>query len=173
MFPWRAPSRPSAPRASYTARMKTAAVRHVLRVMSILCVAGVAASPLMLAGCKRAPEAEANKIRQDRYTVRGEITQLPTPGAPLVEFSVRHEAMPHFRGQGGELGMDTMNMPFPLKEGVSLEGFAVGDKVELAFEVDFDAATDALLGYRATGLTKLPAETVLDFTPLPKPAPAE
>lgn len=153
--------------------MKTAAVRHVLRVMSILCVAGVAASPLMLAGCKRAPEAEANKIKQDRYTVRGEIMQMPSAQSPLTEFSVRHEAMPHFRGQGGEMGMDTMTMPFPLKEGVSLDGFAVGDKVELAFEVDFDAATDALLGYRATGLTKLPADTVLDFTPLPKPAPAE
>lgn len=94
--------------------------------------------------------------------------QLPDPQNPALEFQVRHEAMPHFRGQDGELGMDTMTMAFPLTSGLKLDGLAVGDAIELRFEVDFDASTRQMKDYRATGFTKLDAGTKLDFTRLRK-----
>lgn len=74
--------------------------------------------------------------------------------------------MPNFVGQNGELGMDTMTMDFPLAAAITLDGLAVGDIIELAFEVDVNASTGQLEGYRATGFTKLPAETELNFAPL-------
>lgn len=112
-----------------------------------------------------APAAE-RAIRTDRYVVRGVVAALPSAERPGSELQVRHEAMPHFVGQGGQLGMDTMTMPFPLGPGVSLVGIAVGDKVEVSFEVDVDPATQNLIGYRATAIARLPAETELDFSPL-------
>lgn len=109
------------------------------------------------------PTANAN-LRKDRYTVRGQVAMLPTPGNPASEFQVRHEAIPHFVGQDGELGMDTMTMPFPLADGLVLPSVKVGDKVELTFEVDYDTALKQLTGYRAVGATILPPETELDFS---------
>lgn len=136
----------------------------------LLALGGV--SMLALPACKRdespAPAAPAPTVRQDRYSVRGVIAQLPDPANPAAELQIRHEAIPHFRGQSGELGMDTMTMPFPLAKGLALDGLKIGDKVTVSFEVDFDAAADKLLAYRATALEPLPAETELDFSPLKK-----
>jgi hypothetical protein len=67
--------------------------------------------------------------------------------------------------------MNTMTMPFPVAAELSLEGIAIGDKVELTFEVRFDTEKDSPVSYEATEVVKLPAETELDFSPLPKPAP--
>lgn len=105
-------------------------------------------------------------MRKDLYEVRGVVMQLPSSEAPLAEFQVRHEAMPNFRGQDGALGMDTMTMPFPPAKDLKLDGLAVGDKIMLSFEVNYDVATGNMIDYQATGFTKLPAETELDFTPL-------
>lgn len=116
---------------------------------------------------ERPPErAAASSIRTDRYVIRGVVAALPSADRPGSELQVRHEAMPHFVGQGGQLGMDTMTMPFPLDPRVSLAGIAVGDKVEVSFEVDVDPSTQNLMGYRATAIARLPAETELDFSPL-------
>lgn len=122
-------------------------------------------------GCKRAEtgDQKTKQVRQDRYTVQGIVAELPIEGSPTTEFKVRHVAMPHFVGQDGKLGMDTMTMGFPVKQGLTLEGLKVGDKIELAFEVDFDTVTGQLLDYRATGFSVLPPETQLDFTPLAAP----
>lgn len=133
-----------------------------LAVVTVLLGAG--------AGCKeRGAPSGKSPVRLDVYVVRGQIVQLPDPGDARREFQVRHEPIPHFRGQGGELGMDTMTMPFPLGPGLALDGLSPGDVVELKFEVEFDPAADRLLGYRATSVTKLPAETPLDFTPMARP----
>ncbi|MDX2115667.1 MAG: copper-binding protein [Planctomycetota bacterium] len=105
-------------------------------------------------------------MRKDVYVVRAVVVSLPDAANPASEFQARHEAIPNFVGQDGELGMDTMVMPFPLADGLDLSAFQTGDKVELTFEVDFDAAAQRLLGYRATAVKPLPAETELDFTPL-------
>jgi hypothetical protein len=98
--------------------------------------------------------------------VRGQVVQVPVAGAPTSEFQVRHEPIPHFVGQGGALGMDTMIMPFPLADGLSLDGIDEGTKVELTFEVDFNTADQSLVGYRAVAVSVLPADTALDFTPM-------
>jgi Cu/Ag efflux protein CusF len=97
----------------------------------------------------------------DVYTVRGEITQLPAPDREGSELMVRHEPMPEFKNAKGEVvGMGAMTMPFPLAEGVSLEGLSVGDEVSLTFEVQFEPSTS----FQTTQITKLPADTELDFS---------
>jgi Cu/Ag efflux protein CusF len=134
-----------------------------------------------LAGCSEREEPEAQSapaapdasetIRVDQYVVRGEVVRLPDPSNPAAEFMVRHEAIPHYRSSGSKQGMNTMTMPFPVAAELSLEGIAIGDKVELTFEVRFDTEKDSPVSYEATEVVKLPAETELDFSPLPKPAP--
>ncbi len=110
------------------------------------------------------------------YTVRGEVVSLPDA---VQDLQIRHEAIPEFQNPGGSMGMNTMTMPFwPPQgiakddpriaariEGFSLEGIAVDQKVEFAFDVLFDAE-HKLVGYYATSIHPLPAETVLDFSPL-------
>jgi hypothetical protein len=139
-----------------------------LRFVLIGAVAAGAVAPLgALSGCAKRQPAVASTIEKHTYTVRAQIVTLPEPGSPTGELQVRHEAMPHFRAGGGELGMNTMIMPFPLAEGLSLSGLSVGQKIDLTFEVDFDTAKDALAGYRATKIEPLPDSTELDWTPLP------
>ena len=114
------------------------------------------------------------------YTVRGEIISLPDAAQDL---QVRHEAIPEFKNPDGSLGMNTMIMPFWPPQGIpkddpriagriaglSLDGLAPSEKVELTFDVLWDA-DNSLVGYYATSVTPLPAGTVLDFSPL-EPAP--
>ena len=94
------------------------------------------------------------------YTVRGQITQLPDPERPGSQLMVHHEMIPDFENAEGEVvGMNAMIMPFPLAEGLSLEGFEPGDKVEMTFEMRFKPKTF----YEVTELSALPAETELDL----------
>lgn len=97
----------------------------------------------------------------DRYEgVRGRISALPVEGSPTEQdFRIHHEAMPTFKGMTGKLGMNSMTMKFPLGDGVSLEGFEIGDPIEFDLEVSWDASPP----YWVTNLRKLPADTVLDF----------
>lgn len=100
--------------------------------------------------------------------IRGEIVTLPDDSAPGSEFKIRHEQIPEFKTSDGVVninskgisGMASMTMPFPLAEGVSLDGFAVGDKVEFEFVVNWGGNRPA---WEVTKLTKLPAETELNF----------
>lgn len=136
-----------------------------------------------LAGCARdsddetpeqATQSAAEAVRTDLYVVRGEVRRVPNPSDPAAEFVVRHEAIPHYRASGGKLGMNTMAMPFPVAAGLSLDEVKVGDKVEVTFEVEYNVEQDRPIAYRATLVQKLPDDTQLDFTPLPKPtAPGE
>ncbi len=127
-----------------------------------------------MAGCakrsdeNKAPEGQPPSIHKDLYTVRGEVRALPDPANPASELMIRHESIAHFRGPGGKLGMNTMTMPFPVAEGVSLDGIAVGDVVEFTFEVDFDTEKDRPSAFRLTEIRRLPEGTALEFTPLPR-----
>lgn len=98
------------------------------------------------------------------YHVRGEIVSLPAAGSidsPGSSLSIHHEPIPDFVDQHGDaVGMDAMTMPFPPAEGLDLDGFAVGDKVTVTFEVTWGGKNS---GWQATGLEKLPAETELRF----------
>lgn len=69
------------------------------------------------------------------YTVRGVIKALPGNGRAANELIVKHEAIPNYRDEAGNVvGMMAMTMPFYLSESVSPSGLAVGDSVELTVE---------------------------------------
>jgi len=140
------------------------------KAANLFLIGAVAVSAIGLStqiGCAKREPASASTVEKHTYSVRAQIVALPRTDDPTSELQVRHEAMPHFRAGGGQLGMNTMIMPFPLAEGLSLSGLHEGQKVTLHFEVDFDTAADTLTGYRATRVEPLPEDTVLDWTPLP------
>lgn len=123
---------------------------------------------ILIAGCGRsetnsgAPKAPG--VETHAYTVRGIVALLPSDENPAAQFIVRHEPIPHFRGEGGVLGMGAMEMPFPMKEGLSLDGITLGNKIELTFEVEYDTAAKRPTNYRATRVVRLPDEARLVFT---------
>jgi hypothetical protein len=102
----------------------------------------------------------ATATEPDRYTVRGEVTALPAADDPTRGFYVRHEAIDDFKAPDGSvLGMDAMTMQFPLDDPALLNGVAVGDRVELIYEVSWQGAPTQ----RVTGVRKLPPDTKLEF----------
>lgn len=136
--------------------------------MFTLRVIGLAVCVVLFGGCREKKAEKPTVVHS--YTVRGQVVTVPVAGDPRTEFSARHEAIPEFKGPGGELGMNTMVMPFPLKDGVSLDGIEVGDKVEITFEVIYDTAKQTPVDWDAVGVKELPAETELNFSELPKKA---
>ncbi|MBL8991519.1 MAG: hypothetical protein JNJ48_08075 [Phycisphaerae bacterium] len=124
----------------------------------LLCIGGV------LGACERPvapPWYKAPERRADAsYKVRGLVVGLPKRGDARSNFYVRHEAIDDFRNKDGKvIGMSAMEMEFPPEAGVSFEGIAVGDAVEIAFSVWW-GETPAWL---ATKVTRLPAGTALVF----------
>lgn len=111
---------------------------------------------LMLSALLAAPACGKKTSSERRaYTVRGEVAKLPPPKG--TEIYIHHEAMPEFVNAFGEKsGMMSMSMGFGLGD-VSIEGLAVGDKVEIGFVSDWDHKP----ALRLTKLTKLPPETAL------------
>ena len=98
--------------------------------------------------------------RGHTYTVRGQVTQLPDPGSPGSSLYISHEAVDNFVGRSGEVeGMDPMNMPFPVADGVSLDGIAPRDVVEFDLHVDWEADR----AVEITRIRELPADTQLQF----------
>ena len=118
-----------------------------------------------------APDTPPDDSRRT-YTVRGEVVELPSPGAAGSQFQVHHEAIPGFVDQHGEVvGMSSMTMPFPLGDGLQLDGLELGDKVELDFVVDWSPGRR---GWSATRVSELPPDTQLDFSAdMPEGNPAE
>lgn len=120
---------------------------------SLVAVALLAAG---LAACSPAPP----KDDVHRYTVRGEVSALPRAGQPGSELLIHHEPVPEFVDSSGKtVGMQSMTMPFPLADGVSLAGIARGDKVEMTFEIRWHGAPPLQL----TAIHKLPPDTELNF----------
>lgn len=120
-----------------------------------------AAAFLLLAGCKaEKPAPPAPPARSpDLYTLRGEIVQLPAPGAKPAEVSIRHEAIPSFRNAAGEVvGMHAMVMPFAVGPGVSIDGLEQGDKIRFRFAMDW-----AENSIQIQSIEELPKTTALDF----------
>lgn len=115
---------------------------------------------LAVACAGAAPDATAPAGDVHVYEVRGQVTAVPDPADPLSNLRVRHEAIPHFVGFDGEaVGMDSMNMPFPVAEGLDVSGLAIGDRILLTFEVEWDGDVP----YQATKIEPLPDDVVLDF----------
>jgi len=114
--------------------------------------------------------AAAPAVSADVYIVRGEVATLPAPERPTRGFYVHHEAIDNFRGSHGTIiGMDAMTMLFPLDDPALLEGLAVGDKVELTYEVNWHGEPMQ----RVTALRRLPADTELVFRNARPPRGAE
>jgi len=114
-----------------------------------------------LAGCgpSEAPESGGQTAGRT-YKVRGQVTQLPDPANPGSGLYLQHEAVDDFVDREGKtVGMDPMNMPFPVAAGVSLEGIAPADYVEIDLHVDWQADSPVAI----TRIRKLPPDTRLVF----------
>ena len=69
------------------------------------------------------------------YSVKGVVKALPGNGRASNEIIVKHEAIPDYRDEAGNIvGMMAMTMPFYLAKTTKIEGIAVGDAVEMAVE---------------------------------------
>lgn len=144
----------------------------------------VAASFVALASCEKSASRPANQPTPatnaepaqitNAYKVRGIIESLPEAGKPASELMIRHEAINDFvDGQGAVVGMNAMTMPFPkLAPDVTLDGFAVGDKIAFEFSNTWSGPENARRpGWTITSISKLPADTELVFTKKSVPAP--
>lgn len=113
-------------------------------------------------------------VRTDTYEdILGKISALPIEGDPLSQLRIYHEHIPTFRTKQGTVfvnsagvpGMNAMDMEFPPAEGVSLDGFAIGDKVRFTFDVNWGGER----AWEVTSIEKLPEDTEIDFSVKPTP----
>jgi Cu/Ag efflux protein CusF len=69
------------------------------------------------------------------FTVKGVVKGLPGNGLAKNEILVKHEAIPTYRDEAGNMvGMHPMTMGFYLSEKVTTEGIQVGDSIEMVVE---------------------------------------
>ncbi len=111
----------------------------------------------------------ANDSRVDLYEgILGEIAFLPEAGDPKLYPKIRHVQIPEFKKDDGTVamtpdgipGMKSMTMEFPLAEGVSVEGFAVGDKVMFDFAVNWGGR----VAWELTKIEKIDPATEIDYS---------
>lgn len=134
---------------------------------------GLALAVLGAAACERSGRSGSSRAAQSElgdpsaiYTVRGEVVQVPDAEHPGSRFEVRHEAIDNFvDAEGKVVGMSAMVMPFPLAQGVTLNGIEPGDKVEVTFAVWWKPRRH----YEATKVVELPSDTELHFRPARPP----
>lgn len=147
--------------------------------LAVAALAGVVSLSALLAACEAPkPAAPAGPTGEPdaTYTTRGKVEMLPDPRNPASEFVVHHEPIDDFKNPNGTKGMNSMSMPFPLARGVSLDGIAVGDVVEITFS---HWSQPGNMGYQATKVVELPPDTKLFFgkageerpSDAPSPAP--
>ena len=136
-----------------------------MRPLACLASVVLASAVLTLPACERETSDESSSsIVVDTYVVRGRVVSLPQEGNPASQLMVHHEEIPHFRGQGGDLGMNEMTMPFPIGESLDLTGIEAGMGVRITFTVDYDEALDQLVTYRATSIEAVPEGEPLGLT---------
>jgi hypothetical protein len=118
---------------------------------------------LALAACsEQKSAAPAGNSDATTYIVRGEIISVPVAGDPGAELIIRHEAIPDFKNEAGEVvGMAPMGMPFTPAKGVSIDAFKPGDKVQFTWIVQWHPEMTEQL----TKIEKLPDDTLLNMTP--------
>lgn len=139
-----------------------------------LCFCLLLAGPGFLPACGKSEPAASAPAKPDQvYSVRAKIDELPQPGRPQSEFRLHHEAIDQFvDGSGKVVGMSSMVMGFALDKSVSAEGLKPGDFVQLEFAVWWKGQPPLRYpDYKVTKLTKLPADTKLEFrAAVPVPA---
>jgi len=113
-------------------------------------------------------EAGSAAVRTDVYEgILGEIVAMPA-GDENPEMRIRHQQIPGFKNEAGEVpvtpdgipGMRSMQMPFPVAQGVSLGTLAVGDKVRFSFRVNWGGSTP----WELTAIEKLDPDTEIDYS---------
>lgn len=120
---------------------------------------------LPLAACA-GPQPPAPPAGNADYEVRGEIAKLPDATPPQIW--IRHEAIADFRNEQGEVvGMESMTMPFSVAPGLSLEGFAPGDRIGFRLEMRWGDRAAASVAR----IEKLPEGTRLAWESEAAPAP--
>lgn len=107
---------------------------------------------IFLPGCGQDPGYEHT------YTTRAIVLSLPGEKA-TQEFIVHHEEIPEYISINGSVGMNEMAMPLPVPDKSLLNGFAVGDKVELVFGERFEP--DHVMG--VISIVKLDDDTALNL----------
>lgn len=119
------------------------------------------AATLALAACGGGggdQQQAADEPGTDRYTVRGQVVRLPQETGDTAMY-IRHAEIPDYKNEDGEVvGMMAMTMPFPVGEGVSIEGLAPGDPVEFTFTVRYKPTGR----YEIVAIEELPAGTDVD-----------
>jgi len=113
-------------------------------------------------------DAGSGEQGSDLYEgILGEIVAMPGE-RPDGDMRIRHEHIPGFKNELGEIpvtpdgipGMKSMEMPFPLAQGVSLDGFGNGDKVRFAFRVNWGGTTP----WELTAIEKVDPDTEIDYS---------
>ena len=113
-------------------------------------------------------DAEAT-VRTDEYVgILGELTFVPEAGDTKRHPKIHHVHIPTFKRADGSVptspdgisGMRSMTMEFPLAEGVSIDGYSVGDKVRFSFRVNWGGA----IAWEMTGIEPIDAGTEIDYT---------
>lgn len=141
-----------------------AALRRHAAALSILATAALLTALLgTFAACSAPSGDNATAESGDgavTYAMRGQVTALPDPADPLSDLRIRHEPVDDFVSIDGEVvGMNSMNMPFPVGSAVDVSALHVGDKVAFTMVVDWDADVP----YQVTGVEVLPADTDLTW----------
>jgi Copper binding periplasmic protein CusF len=132
---------------------------QLLRPAVVASCALLAVLPIATASCRQHAGGHL-------YAGRGRVAQLPGPQGSRLLY-LQHEPIDDFRDRQGKIvGMDSMTMPFPLADGVSLAGVRAGDPVAFELRVDWTAETEVEI----TSLRKLPAGTRLVFGQAHPPA---
>jgi hypothetical protein len=133
-------------------------------VLALVAILGLATA------CAPQKHEESRAESGRTYTVRGQVTQLPDPAHPGSGLYLSHEAVDSFVDRDGKnVGMDPMNMPFPVAKGVSLAGIVPSDVVEFDLHVDWQAETPVEI----TRIRKLPPGTQLNFRAAKPPAQSQ
>lgn len=128
----------------------------LIRLVRAAAVSAVVIGAMGLGACKQEASEPAAS-----YTVRGQLESLPQEGQ--AELFLHHEAIPGFVDRKGEkVGMMSMTMPFGVAPGVSLDGLAAGDKVEVTFDVRWERNPPPQI----TAIRELPADTRLELSGL-------
>ncbi len=148
---------------------------HPIRVARLALLMGCFSAPLgLVSGCEKPGTQGATlpaRAADATYTTRARVESLPDPSRIGSEFMVMHEPVDTFFDPRMEktVGMSSMSMPFSnLAPGVTLQGLAVGDAIEMTFGVWYkpdpvDAARKVIDTFAVQKLSKLPSGTELKF----------
>jgi len=147
------------------------------RLTTGLVVAGLMAGGLAIGGCSESEDGSIEHTEQtadeatrvDVYEgVLGELKFVPGEGDVGRGVEIRHMQIPEFKREDGTVavsrdgvaGMKSMAMEFPLADGVSVDGYGVGDKIRFSFRVFWGER----LGFEITRIEKLDDGVEIDFT---------